>query len=132
MIPSNDVVYLETSKRMNLPEHFPIHALPGGWCVTWPEFRDIRRAESKHKLADLVFDTMGVDHAGFGIGLEGGDSEYVWIQFQDWADQSHQAHYLQDRYVITGVIFEHQSQAAKLQSILEKRLIWKRLLAQPA
>jgi hypothetical protein len=75
---------------------------------------------------------MGVDHAAFGIGLEGGDSEYVWIQSQDWANQCHLAHYLQDQYVITGVIFEHQTQAAELQAWLEKKLIWRQLSAQPA
>ena len=117
---------------MTPTDTFPIQSLSEGWCVTWPGFRDIRRVESKHKLADLVFDIMSVNQAAFGIGLEGGDSEYVWIRSWDWADQSHQAHYLQDRYVITGVIFEHRAQAAELQNYLEKRLMWRQLSAQPA
>ena len=117
---------------MTSTDTFPIQRHPDGWCVTWPGFQDIRRVEPKHKLADLVFGTMGVDQVAFGIGLEGGDSEYVWIQSQDWAEQSHQAHYFQDRYVITGVLFDSEQPATELQDYLEKRLMWRQLSAQPA
>ena len=64
---------------------FPITQQRNGWLVSWPGFRDIRQVETKKKLADLVFDSIGVEEARFGVRLAGGDTEFLHIHFNQIA-----------------------------------------------
>ena len=112
---------------------FPIAQQHNGWFVSWPGFRDIRQVENKRRLADLVFDSIGVEQARFGVRLAGGDTEFMHIYFNDWAaDRSGRlSDMIQDRYEITGVVFDTEESARWLQNYFEKKLVWKQL-SQPA
>ena len=114
-------------------DHFPITRQRNGWLVSWPGFRDIRQVENKQKLADLVFDSIGVEEARFGVRLAGGDTEFLHIYFNDWAaDRSGRlSAVIQEMYEITGVLFDNELSAQWLQNYFEKRLMWKQL-SQPA
>lgn len=114
-------------------DHFPVTQQHNGWLVSWPEFRDIRRVENKRKLADLVFDSIGVEQARFGVRLAGGDTEFMHIYFNDWAaDRSGQlSDMIQEMYEITGVLFDTEESARWLQNYFEKKLMWKQL-SRPA
>lgn len=111
---------------------FPVTQRHNGWMVTWPEFRDIRQVENKQRLADLVFDSLGVEQARFGVRLAGGDTEFLHIYFNDWAaDRSGRlSAMVQEMYEVTGVLFDTEASARWLQDWFEKKLIW-RQLSQP-
>jgi hypothetical protein len=112
---------------------FPITQQHNGWFVSWPGFRDIRQVENKRRLADLVFDSIGVEQARFGVRLAGGDTEFMHIYFNDWAaDRSGRlSDMIEYRYEITGVVFDTEESARRLQNYFEKKLMWKQL-SQPA
>ncbi len=110
------------------PEPFPIAQQRNGWLVTWPG-SDIRRIENKQRLADLIFDSLGLEEIRFGVQLNSGETEYLHIHFNDWI-VSHRGSRLDDmldQYVITGVLFDSESSARWLQNYLEKRLMWRQL-----
>jgi hypothetical protein len=107
-------------------DHFPITQQHNGWLITWPGFRNISRVENKHKLADLIFDSIGAEEARFGIRLDG-ETEFLHIRSVDWALKDA----LLDQYDITGVLLDSEESARWLQDYFEKRLIWKKLSAQP-
>ena len=111
---------------------FPIAQQHNGWLITWPGFSNIRLVENKRKLADLVFDTIGVEQAQFGVRLADGDTEFLHIYFNDWAaDRSGRlSDMIEYRYEITGVVFDTEASARWLQDYFEKKLVWKRL-SQP-
>jgi hypothetical protein len=107
---------------------FPITQVRNGWMISWPGFRDISQVEIKQKLADLIFNSIGVEEARFGVRLHGGKTEFLHIQFNDWAaDQSGIAADILERYEITGVLFDSEQSAEWLQDYFEKKLMWKRL-----
>jgi hypothetical protein len=111
---------------MSLP--FPITQVRNGWMISWPGFRDISQIEIKQKLADLIFDSIKVEEARFGVRLQSGKTEFLHIQFNDWAaDRSGIADKILDRIEITGVLFETKQSAEWLQDYFEKKLMWKRL-----
>jgi hypothetical protein len=114
-------------------DHFPIVRAHNGWLVSWPGFRNIHRAENKMKLVDLVFDSIGVEEAQFGVRLAGGDTEFLHIYFNDWAaDRSGRlSSMIQEMYEVTGVLFDNEQSAQWLQDYFEKKLMWKKL-SQPA
>ena len=111
------------------PEPFPIVQQRNGWFVSWPGFRDIRQVENKQKLADLVFDSLGVEEARFGVRLAGGDTEFLHIHFNDWAaDRSGRlSAMVQEMYEVTGVLFDTEESAQWLQNWFEKKLMWRQL-----
>jgi hypothetical protein len=111
---------------------FPITQQRNGWLITWPGFRNIRQVESKQKLANLVFDTIGVEEARFGVQLDDNEIKFLHIRFNDWAaDRSGSLDDILDRYEITGVLFDTEESARWLQDWFEKKLMWKQL-SQPA
>jgi hypothetical protein len=113
-------------------DHFPIAQQHNGWLITWPGFRNIRQVESKQKLANLVFDTIGVEEARFGVQLDDNEIKFLHIRFNDWAaDRSGSLDDILDRYEITGVLFDTEESARWLQDWFEKKLMWKQL-SQPA
>lgn len=67
------------------PTSFLVTQKHNGWFVSWPGFRDIRRIENKQKLADLIFESQGVEEVRFGVRLGGGATEFLHIRFNDWA-----------------------------------------------
>jgi hypothetical protein len=95
--------------------------------ITWPGFRNISRVENKHKLADLIFDSIGAEEARFGIRLDG-ETEFLHIRSVDWALKDA----LLDQYEIAGVVLNNEQEATELQDYFEKKLMWKKLSAQPA
>lgn len=111
---------------------FPITQHRNGWLISWPGFRDIRQVENKQKLADLIFENIGVEQARFSVRLAGGDTEFLHIHFNDWAaDRSGRlSAMVQEMYEVTGVLFDTESSAQWLQDHFEKKLIWKQL-SQP-
>jgi hypothetical protein len=107
---------------------FPITQVRNGWMVSWPGFRDISQVEIKQKLTDLIFDSIGVEEAQFGVRVQSGKTEFLHIQFNDWAaDRSGIADNILDRIEITGVLFDTEQSAEWLQDYFEKKLMWKRL-----
>jgi len=123
---------MEPVEKMKV-DHFPIVRAHNGWLVSWPGFRDIRRVENKQKLADLIFDRIGVEEARFGVRSNDGETKFLHIRSVDWAAAhlGSQLDNLLDRYEITGVLFDSEQEATELQDYFEKKLMWKRL-AQPA
>jgi hypothetical protein len=112
---------------------FPITQQHNGWLISWPGFRNISRVENKQKLADLIFDSIGAQEARFGVRLDDGETKFLHIRSSDWAaDRSGYLDDLLDRYEITGVLLNSEESAQWLQDYLEKRLMWRRLSAQPA
>lgn len=110
---------------------FPIVQQHNGWLITWPGFSNIRLVENKKKLADLVFDTIGVEEARFGVRLDDSEIKFLHIRFNDWAaDRSGSLQDVMDRYEITGVLFDTEASAQWLQDYFEKKLMWKQL-SQP-
>ncbi len=110
------------------PEPFPITQQRNGWLVTWPS-SDIRRIENKQRLADLIFDSLGLEEIRLGVQLNSGETEYLHIHFNDWiaAHRGSRLDDMLDQYVITGVLFDSESSARWLQDYLEKRLMWRQL-----
>jgi hypothetical protein len=115
-------------------DHFPIFRARDGWLVSWPDFRDIRRVENKQKLADLIFDNIGVEEARFVVRSKDGETKFLYIRSIDWAAVHLGSHLdnLLDQYDITGVLFDSEQSARWLQDYFEKKLMWKQLSAQPA
>lgn len=110
------------------PNPFPVTQKHNGWFVSWPGFRDIRRFENKQKLADLIFESQGVEEVRFGVSTVGGATEFLHIRFNDWAEcRSGSMDDMLDRYEITGVLFDTQESAEWLQDHFEKRLMWRQL-----
>jgi len=108
---------------MKLP--FPITQHPHGWLISWPNFSDIRRVESKQKLTDLIFDSIGVKEARFSVRLKNGNTKFLHIRFTDWIAPNRGS--MLDQYEITGVLFDHEQSAQWLQDYFEKRLMWQKL-----
>lgn len=107
---------------------FPVVQQHNGWLITWPGFSDIRRVENKHRLADLVFDSIGAEEAQFAVRLNNGKTKFLHLRFCDWtADRSGYLGSLLDRYEITGVLFDSEASARWLQDWFEKRQIWRQL-----
>jgi len=113
---------------MTSTDTFPITQQHNGWLVSWPGFRNISRVENKHKLADLIFDSIGAKEVRFGVRLVDGGTEFLHIRSVDWALKDA----LLDQYDITGVLFDSEQLAQWLQDYLEKRLMWRRLSTQSA
>jgi len=112
---------------------FPIVRVHNGWLVSWPGFRNISRVESKQKLADLIFDSIGAEEVRFGVRLVDGRTEFLHIRSIDWAAAHLGSHLdnLLDQYDITGVLLNSEESARWLQDYFEKKLMWKQLSAQP-
>jgi hypothetical protein len=118
---------MEPVEKMTV-DHFPITQQHNGWLITWPGFSNIRLVENKQKLADLVFDSIGVEQARFGVRLDNSEIKFLHIRFNDWAaDRSGYLADLLDRYEIASVLFDSEASARWLQDYFEKKLIWKRL-----
>jgi hypothetical protein len=117
-----------------MSQSFPITQQHNGWLVSWPGFRNISRVENKQKLADLIFESIGAKEVRFGVRLVDGRTEFLHIRSVDWAAAHLGSHLdnLLDQYDITGVLFDSEQPATELQDYLEKRLMWRRLSAQPA
>ncbi len=96
--------------------------------ISWPGFRDISQVENKQKLVDLIFNSIKVEEARFGVRLKSGETEFLHIRFNDWAaDRTSSVDGILDRYEITGVLFDSKQSAEWLQDYFEKKLMWKRL-----
>lgn len=117
-----------------MSQSFPIIQQHNGWLVSWPGFRNISRVESKQKLADLIFDSIGAEEVRFGVRLVDGGTEFLHIRSIDWAAAHLGSHLdnLLDQYDITGVLFDSKQPATELRDYLEKRLMWRQLSAQSA
>ena len=114
-------------------DHFPITQQHNGWLISWPGFRNISRVENKQKLADLIFDSIGAQEARFGVRFKDGETKFLHIRSSDWhAPGADHLDNLLDRYEITGVLLNSEESARWLQDYFEKRLMWKKLSAQPA
>jgi hypothetical protein len=114
-------------------DHFPIVRAHNGWLVSWPGFRNIRHVESKQKLADLIFDSIGVEEARFGVRFNDGETRFLHVRFNDWAaDRSGSLADILELNDITGVLFDSEQSAQWLQDYFEKKLMWRQLSAQPA
>jgi hypothetical protein len=123
---------MEPVKKMKV-NPFPITQQHNGWLISWPGFRNISRVENKQKLADLIFDSIGAQEARFGVRLVDGEIKFLHIRSSDWhAPGADLLDNLLDQYDITGVLFDSEQSATELQNYLEKRLMWRRLSAQPA
>jgi hypothetical protein len=113
---------------MTSTDTFPITQQHNGWLVSWPGFRNISRVENKHKLADLIFDSIGAKEVRFGVRLVDGGTEFLHIRSVDWhSPGADHLDNLLDQYDITGVLFDSEQSATELQDYLEKRLMWKQL-----
>ena len=114
-------------------DHFPITQQRNGWLISWPGFRNISRVENKQKLADLIFDSIGAQEARFVVRSKDGETKFLYIRSVDWA-AAHLGSHLDNLLAlsdITGVLFDSKQSATELQDYLEKRLMWRRLSAQP-
>jgi hypothetical protein len=101
--------------------------------VSWPGFRNISRVENKQKLADLIFDSIGAQEVRFVVRLVDGETKFLHIRSVDWhAPGADHLDNLLDQYDITGVLFDSKQSARWLQDYFEKKLMWKKLSAQPA
>ncbi len=99
--------------------------------VNWPSFRNIRDADTRLKLLDILFEEIKCFEVGLGLLLHGGNMDTLWISFSSWAqDTSHvYSEYLMDMYEIRCVVFRNKDEAEQFQDILEKKYIWKVLKA---
>ena len=111
---------------------FPITSLQKGkFIVSWPNWDNIRRFETKKLLVDLLFKDMKVKEAGFALATYDGKIDIMWVNYKFWAQDvnGEYARYLEDMYTIKGVAFNNKDEAIKLQDYLEKKYIWKTLQA---
>lgn len=99
--------------------------------VHWPTFKNIRDADTRIKLLDIIFGEVKCFEVGLAIVLQGGDMDTLWIDFTVWAQDTTQIYsdYLMDMYEIRGAVFRNKNEAEKFQDILEKKYIWKILQA---
>ena len=111
----------------------PLNSQKSHWQVIWDrtKYDDIRRVLEKNLLLDVLFRDAKCIEVGLRIALNGGEKEIMWIDDNSyWQDTSKQySEYLQDMYVITGVIFKSESEATFFKDYLEKKVIWKLLTA---
>ena len=122
---------MEPVEKMKV-DPFPITQQHNGWLVSWPGFRNIHRTENKKKLADLVFDSIGVEEARFGVRFNDGEIRFLHVRSIDWAgDRSGSLDDILELNDITGVLFDSEQSARWLQDYFEKKLMWKQLSAQP-
>ncbi len=114
---------------------FPITALlKGKFIVSWPDWDNIKRFDTKKRLLAVLFADIGSDEVGIAIMagvLSGGDIDVMWINELTWAQDvnGEYARYLEDMYDIKGVAFNNEDEAIKFQDYLEKKYIWKTLQA---
>lgn len=99
--------------------------------VHWPTFKNIKEADTRLKLLDILFGDIKCDEVGLGLLLHGGGMDTLWISFISWAQDTSNTYseYLMDMYEIRAVVFRHKHEAEQFQDILEKKYIWKVLQA---
>lgn len=99
--------------------------------VHWPTFKNIKDADTRLKLLDILFGEVKCFEVGLGILLHGGDLDTLWLDFSVWAQDSNRsyAEYVEDMYEIRAVVFRHKNEAEQFQDILEKKYMWKILKA---
>jgi hypothetical protein len=110
---------------------FPITTLQKGkFLVSWPNWDNIKRFDTKKLLVDLLFKDMKVKEAGFVLDTYD-EIDIMWVDHQWWMKDinGEYARYLEDMYTIKGVAFNSEAEALKLQDYLEKKYIWKTLQA---
>ena len=111
---------------------FPIKSLrKGKFLVSWPNWDDIKRFDTKKLLVELLFKDMNVKEAGFMLDTLDDEIDIMWVDEYWWMQDvnGNYARYLEDMYVIKGVAFNSENEALKLQDYLEKKYIWKTLQA---
>ena len=111
---------------------FPITSLQKGkFIVSWPDWDNIKRFNTKKLLVDVLFNDMKIKEAGFALDTMDDEIDIMWVDHRWWMQDStgEYARYLEDMYVIKGVVFNSKDEAVKLQDYLEKKYIWKTLQA---
>ena len=111
---------------------FPITSLQNNkFMLSWPNWDNIKRFETKKLLVDLLFKDMKVTEAGFALDTYDDEINIMWVDYKFWARDSNgeYARYLENMYTIKGVVFNNENEALTLQDYLEKKYIWKTLQA---
>ena len=110
---------LQSSKLF--PEH---HSF-----VSWTP--DVRKFVKSYILTDVLFAVIKCKEVGFAVKLNSGDHDSLWLDFEKWAQDKSKnySHYLQDMYIIDGVIFKEHDKAEQFHDWLEKKYMWETLSA---
>ena len=82
-------------------------------------------------ITDILFAVIKCEEAGFGIRLNSGEVDVLWVDLEKWSQDKSKnySHYLQDMYTIDGVMFKKHEQAVAFHDWLEKRYMWETLSA---
>jgi len=111
---------------------FPIKSLQNNkFLVSWPNWDNVKRFDTKKSLVNLIFKDMKIKEAGFALYIFDGELDIMWVDEYYWMRDinGEYAKYLEDMYTIKGVAFNSETDALKLQDYLEKKYIWKTLQA---
>lgn len=92
--------------------------------VSWPTFNDIRQADTKIKLLEVLFKELNNDEVGLVIKFSHDDLNIMWIKDDAWASMPDIDRYMHDHYEIIGVGFKSLSSAETFQTYLEKKYMW--------
>ena len=111
---------------------FPINSLQDNtFMLLFNNWYQVSRFDTKKLLIDLLFKDMKVKEAGVALDIYDGEIDIMWVDYKFWSRDSNgeYARYLEDMYVIKGVVFTNKDEEIKLQDYLEKKYIWKTLQA---
>ncbi len=95
--------------------------------VEWPSMGPVKTITSRIKLLELIFNEAKAFEAGLMIQLQGSQCDILWLDFTAFAQDanSYYSDYLQDMYIIRGVVFTEQKCADMFYDILDKKLMWR-------
>jgi len=114
---------------MNSP--FKIHKpliVPGtASYVSWTP--NVKKFVYSYIILDILFAVIKCDEVGFGVVLNSGEVEPLWIDKGDWLKDKSRDYstYVQEMYNIVGILFRDHSKAVQFHDWLEKKYMWETL-----
>lgn len=105
-------------------KNFALIDLPNGdWAVSWPNWAPVKDMTTKDKLINVAFDHCASFQVGFGILLNNGEMDILWVDYTV-KDEIRYHHYMTDMYEIGGCVFRTENEAVAFRDELEKRATW--------
>lgn len=77
-------------------------------------------------LLDILFAVIKCEEVGIAVQLNSGEVDVLWIGIEAYSkDKSlNYSHYIQEMYVIQGIVFKDDDKATAFYEWLEKKYVW--------
>lgn len=95
--------------------------------VTWSP--EVKKFVYSHTLMDVLFEVIKCEEFGFGICLNSGEVEPLWINKKAWIQDESKTYslYVQGMYNVIGILFKDHAKAVQFHDWLEKKYMWESL-----